>query len=218
MKRDSTGHPATNMSEQTRGVIAHAAMKLHGLGLSYRGIANVFLSEEFSISPSTVATYVQRMHRGEVPLKRDKKSGGVPLLIYEQRSNLAGWFCVRFDNGQETDLAMYQRTAKHLFDASLSDATAHRYIAEFHLTWQLMGAWRNHKVQTKDTLVLETLEWLQCYHSDGFPGVEPHELWCTDGATDSQRAERIPKKWPPAKMQDTNTGTDFDIVCLGECN
>ena len=81
MKRDSSGYPATNMSEQTRDVIAHAAMKLHGLGHSYRGIANIFSNEEFSISPSTVCSYVQHLHRGEAPLKRDKKSGNaVPAI------------------------------------------------------------------------------------------------------------------------------------------
>ena len=115
----------------------------------------------------------------------------MPLLSYEQRSILAGWFCVRFDNGQDTDLAMYQRAAKHLFGVSLSERTAHRYIAEFDLTWQLMGARSHHKVGTKEALILDALEWLQRYHADGFPAMEPQKLWCTDGVTDSLRVERI---------------------------
>jgi transposase len=191
MKRDSSGYPATNMSEQTRDVIAHAAMKLHGLGHSYRGIANIFSNEEFSISPSTVCSYVQHLHRGEAPLKRDKKSGNAPLLSYERRAILAGWMCVRFDNGQETDLELYQRAAKHLFGVSLSEATSLRYIAEFDLTWQMMGSRSNHKVRTKDELVQDALEWLQSYHKDGFGAVEPQKLWCIDAITDTERTNRI---------------------------
>ena len=104
---------------------------------------------------------------------------------------LAGWMCVRFDNGQETDLELYQRAAKRLFGVSLSPATAQRYIAEFDLTWQMMGSRSDHKVQTKDELVQDALEWLQSYHKDGFGAVEPHKLWCIDGITDTEKRNRI---------------------------
>ena len=90
MKRDSSGYPATNMSVQTRDVIAGAAFKLHGLGWSYHSIADLFSGGEFSKSPWTVGSYVRHMHRGDAPLKREKKSGAAPLLDIEHREVLAG--------------------------------------------------------------------------------------------------------------------------------
>ena len=191
MKRDSSGYPATNMSVQTRDVIAGAAFKLHGLGWSYHSIADLFSGGEFSISPWTVGSYVRHMHRGEAPLKREKKSGAAPLLDIEHREVLAGWFLRRFDDGLKSSPLMYCQAARHLFGVSLSERTALRYIVEFDLTRQLMGARSNESVHTKDKLIADALEWLQCYHKDGFPAIEPHKLWCIDGVTDTQRAERV---------------------------
>ena len=74
--------------------------------------------------------------------------------------------------------------------------------------------------RTKEELILDALEWLQRYHADGFPAIEPQKLWCTDGVTDSLRAERIHtygKKWWSAEMQDAQKGIYFDVLANGEC-
>ena len=160
MKRDSSGYPATNMSVQTRDVIAGAAFKLHGLGWSYHSIADLFSGGEFSISPWTVGSYVRHMHRGEAPLKREKKSGAAPLLDIEHREVLAGWFLRRFDDGLKSSPLMYCQAARHLFGVSLSERMRHAILPSL-ISRSSSWAPEATRVFTRRTSSLPTL-WSGC--------------------------------------------------------
>lgn len=160
-------NPSTELSTDTREVIAHLVGPLHKRGISRQIFRDCLAEANAPVSKASLDRWLYDYTQSGSIFKPEKASGAAALLDAQQQEVAAGWVLIENDEHRRVSVESFRRFCNEFFCLDMSNSSARNYLIDLGFASKV--------AQTKtigfsidvDALVEMMCEWVEERRSDG---------------------------------------------------